>query len=91
MSHIVSTSLPHESDVSDHLQASKRRKVAYRIPEAEFDPEQSSPALDVLELADIRREYSLTLARLELSIEYPELERTRTFHGVCSHTLSFSA
>lgn len=28
------------------------------------------------ELADIRREYTIALARLQLSVEFPELERT---------------
>lgn len=52
--------------------------MAYRIPEAEFDPAQVTAPLDVLELSDIRREYTLTLARLELSTEFSELERTST-------------
>ncbi|GAA5980545.1 hypothetical protein JCM10908_001686 [Rhodotorula pacifica] len=54
----------------------KRRKVAYRIPESEYDPHLASAPVDVLELSDIRKDYTLALARLQLSAEFPELERT---------------
>lgn len=35
-----------------------------------------SAPIDVLELSDIRKDYGLALARLQLSAEFPELERT---------------
>ncbi|GAA6035119.1 hypothetical protein JCM8097_006370 [Rhodosporidiobolus ruineniae] len=57
----------------------KRRKVTYQIPEDEFDPAVASRPLEVLELADIRKEYCVALARLQLADEFPELERTN-FH-----------
>ncbi|GAA5902148.1 hypothetical protein JCM6882_006713 [Rhodosporidiobolus microsporus] len=57
----------------------KRRKITYHIPEEEFDPAVASRPLEVLELADIRREYTIALARLQLADEFPELERTN-FH-----------
>ncbi|GAA5827090.1 hypothetical protein JCM5353_006183, partial [Sporobolomyces roseus] len=56
----------------------KRRKIAYHIPDDEYDPSASRP-LEMRELADIRREYTIALARLQLSVEFPELERTN-FH-----------
>ncbi|BGP12916.1 hypothetical protein JCM10213_004335 [Rhodosporidiobolus nylandii] len=57
----------------------KRRKVVYQIPEDEFDPSVASKPVEVFELADIRREYCVALARLQLAGEFPELERTN-FH-----------
>ncbi|GAA5831797.1 hypothetical protein JCM11251_003887 [Rhodosporidiobolus azoricus] len=57
----------------------KRRKITYHIPEEEFDPAVASRPLEVLELADIRGEYTIALARLQLADEFPELERTN-FH-----------
>ncbi|GAA5862780.1 hypothetical protein JCM8547_006543 [Rhodosporidiobolus lusitaniae] len=57
----------------------KRRKITYQIPEHEFDPSVASRPLEVLELADIRKEYCIALARLQLAEEFPELERTN-FH-----------
>lgn len=58
-------------------QGSKRRKINYHIPDDEYDPSASRP-LELRELADIRREYTIALARLQLSVEFPELERTST-------------
>ncbi|GAA6013580.1 hypothetical protein JCM11491_002714 [Sporobolomyces phaffii] len=63
-----------DSDAS----ATKRRKVTYHIPDDEYDPDSGRP-LEVRQLADIRREYAVALARLQLSAEFPELERTN-FH-----------
>lgn len=60
-------------------QGKRRRKVAYRIPESELDPDLVSAPIDVLELSDIRKDYGLALARLQLSAEFPELERTSQF------------
>ncbi|GAA5955260.1 hypothetical protein JCM3765_003262 [Sporobolomyces pararoseus] len=56
----------------------KRRKIHYYIPEDEYDPTSSRP-LELKELVDIRKEYQIALARLQLSNEFPELERTN-FH-----------
>lgn len=55
---------------------SKRRKITYHIPEEEFD--NSTRAAEIVELSDIRREYTLALSRLQLSVDFPELERTST-------------
>jgi len=57
-------------------QGNKRRKVAQLIPEDEFDPAVASRPLEVLELTDLRKEYCVALARLQLADEFPELERT---------------
>ncbi|GAA5878145.1 hypothetical protein JCM3774_004309 [Rhodotorula dairenensis] len=54
----------------------KRRKVAYHVPDGEYDPRLASAPVDVLELSDIRKDYGVALARLQLSTEFPELERT---------------
>ncbi|GAA6005692.1 hypothetical protein JCM10207_005297 [Rhodosporidiobolus poonsookiae] len=64
---------------SEEERGSKRRKLAYHIPEDEFDPAVATRPLEVLELADIRREYTVALARLQLADEFSELERTN-FH-----------
>ncbi|GAA6058592.1 hypothetical protein JCM10212_007031 [Sporobolomyces blumeae] len=65
--------------VGDDLErGNKRRKVTYHIPDDEYEPSASRP-LEVRELSDIRREYTVALARLHLSDEFPELERTN-FH-----------
>ncbi|GAA5977403.1 hypothetical protein JCM11641_000087 [Rhodosporidiobolus odoratus] len=57
----------------------KRRKIVFQIPEQEFDPAVASRAPEVLEVADVRKEYATALARLQLVGEFPELERTN-FH-----------
>ncbi|GAA5990570.1 hypothetical protein JCM5350_001037, partial [Sporobolomyces pararoseus] len=68
--------------VGDHHETfervNKRRKIDYFIPDDEYDPTASRP-LEMKELVDIRREYTIALARLQLSNEFPELERTN-FH-----------
>ena len=56
-------------------QVSKRRRIVYQIPNDEFE-DTASPPSDIVELADIRREYTIALARLQLAVEFPELERT---------------
>ncbi len=53
---------------------SKRRKLAYHIPEPEYQP-ATRPA-EVVELEDVRREYAIALARLHLAAKFPEVERT---------------
>ncbi|GAA5854614.1 hypothetical protein JCM9279_005711 [Rhodotorula babjevae] len=63
----------------DGERGNKRRKVAQLIPEDEFDPAVASRPLEVLELTDLRKEYCVALARLQLADEFPELERT-SFH-----------
>ncbi|GAA5890373.1 hypothetical protein JCM8208_002795 [Rhodotorula glutinis] len=63
----------------DGERGNKRRKVAQLIPEDEYDPAVASRPLEVLELTDLRKEYCLALARLQLADEFPELERT-SFH-----------
>ncbi|KPV78594.1 uncharacterized protein RHOBADRAFT_33298 [Rhodotorula graminis WP1] len=63
----------------DGERGNKRRKVAQLIPEDEYDPAVASRPLEVLELTDVRKEYCLALARLQLADEFPELERT-SFH-----------
>ncbi|KAK4054756.1 hypothetical protein OIV83_000680 [Microbotryomycetes sp. JL201] len=60
---------------SQEQHAQKRRKIAPVIPEEEFS-KSASFAPDMVELDDLRREYCLALARLQLSAEFPELERT---------------
>ncbi|GAA5940387.1 uncharacterized protein JCM15063_002619 [Sporobolomyces koalae] len=63
----------------DNLErGNKRRKINYHIPDDEYDPNASRP-LEMRRLVDIRREYTVALARLQLSAEFPELERT-SFH-----------
>ena len=57
------------------VQSNKRRKISYEIPEEEFAP-SASRAPEIIELADIRREYTVALSRLQLSADFPELERT---------------
>ncbi|KAM0793063.1 hypothetical protein ACM66B_000549 [Microbotryomycetes sp. NB124-2] len=59
----------------DGRQQKKRRKIACVIPEEEFS-DNAGAAPDVVDLADLRREYTIALSRLELSTEFPELERT---------------
>lgn len=69
-------------------QGKRRRKVAYRIPERELDPNLVSAPIDVLELSDIRKDYGLALARLQLSAEFPELERTSQFARISGPCVS---
>ncbi|BGP29003.1 hypothetical protein JCM10296v2_000739 [Rhodotorula toruloides] len=57
----------------------KRRKLAYHIPEDEFEPSVASRQLEVLDVNDIRKECCVALSRLQLSAEFPELEQTN-FH-----------
>lgn len=57
------------------MQAGKRRKITYEIPDEEFAA-TASRAPELVELPDIRREYTIALSRLQLSVEFPELERT---------------
>jgi hypothetical protein len=71
--------IPHLRLTKGIEQGNKRRKIVYQIPEEEFDPAVASKPLEVLELADIRKEYTVALARLQLSGEFPELERTSAF------------
>ena len=52
----------------------KRRKLAYHIPDQEYQP-ATGPA-EVVELEDVRREYTIALARLHLAAKFPEVERT---------------
>ncbi|BGP21800.1 nuclear pore complex protein Nup160 [Rhodotorula toruloides] len=66
-----------EDDASER--SHKRRKLVYHIPEDEFEPSVASPQLEVLHVNDIRKEYCIALSRLQLSAEFPELERTN-FH-----------
>ncbi|KAK4058160.1 hypothetical protein OIO90_000899 [Microbotryomycetes sp. JL221] len=53
----------------------KRRKINYVIPDEELTKAAGSPP-DILEPTDVRREYTIALTRLQLSAEFPELERT---------------
>ncbi|GAA5962589.1 hypothetical protein JCM21900_000955 [Sporobolomyces salmonicolor] len=62
----------------DLERGNKRRKITYHIPDDEYDSSASRP-LEVLELADIRKEYNVALARLQLAAEFPELERTNFY------------
>ncbi|GAA5902615.1 hypothetical protein JCM5296_000723 [Sporobolomyces johnsonii] len=62
----------------DLERGNKRRKITYHIPDEEYDSSASRP-LEVLELADIRKEYNVALARLQLAAEFPELERTNFY------------
>lgn len=50
----------------------KRRKLKQYVPSEEFE---KSP-VDVVELQDVRQEYELLLARLQLADDFPELEQT---------------
>lgn len=49
--------------------ARKRRRVTYYVPDADFAP--GTLDLDALTLADIRQEYTLALARLQLANSLP--------------------
>ena len=63
------------------LQSTKRRKLTYHIPEEEFD--SSTKAAEIIDLADIRREYTVALSRLQLAGDFPELERTSGSSHCC--------
>ncbi|SCV68913.1 BQ2448_1034 [Microbotryum intermedium] len=52
----------------------KRRRLSYDIPVDELSSDVSSPP-DLLDLSDIRQEYTIALSRLQLAVEFPELER----------------
>ncbi|KAM0756678.1 hypothetical protein T439DRAFT_309129 [Meredithblackwellia eburnea MCA 4105] len=54
----------------------KRRKIEYHIDDEEFSGANSTSPAEIVELDDIRKEYTLALSRLELSKEFPELERS---------------
>lgn len=49
----------------------KRRRLTTYIPESEFKNE--SKTLEIVRLEDIRHDYTLVLARLQLAQEFPEL------------------
>lgn len=49
----------------------KRRKLTSFIPESEFNNE--SKTLEIVRLNDIRNDYTLVLARLQLAQQFPEL------------------
>ncbi|GAA94608.1 uncharacterized protein L969DRAFT_94605 [Mixia osmundae IAM 14324] len=67
-------SLRVESSASAGLR--KRRRIQYFSPSSE-----SSSDLDVIELGDIRKEYIVLLARLQLHVAYPELIHTVNVEG----------
>lgn len=58
-------------------QNQKRTKINYHIPEEEYD-DQTTRQVDVMNVDDIRREYTILLSRLLLIPEFPELARTST-------------
>ncbi|GAA5994757.1 uncharacterized protein JCM10292_004335 [Rhodotorula paludigena] len=78
----------HSGD--DVHRGNKRRKLAFHIPEEEFDPAAATPPLEVIELADVCKEYSLALARLQLAGDFPELERTNLHLDSASVVALFS-
>ncbi|TIA99298.1 hypothetical protein E3P96_02943 [Wallemia ichthyophaga] len=49
----------------------KRRRLTTHIPESEFNNE--SKTLEIVRIEDIRHDYTLVLARLQLAQEFPEL------------------
>lgn len=57
-------------------QGNKRRKMTFEIPDDEFDSTSSTRTPEIVELVDMRREYTVALARLQLAETFPELERT---------------
>lgn len=71
----------------DDDQSTKRRKITYEIPDEEF-ASSATRAPEIVELVDIRREYTIALSRLQLSAEFPELERTSTCSFIASAELS---
>lgn len=57
----------------------KRRRITYHIPDDEYETPTASHPLEILQLSDIRREYTLLLSRLLLSPDFPELARSSAF------------
>ncbi|SCZ91062.1 BZ3500_MvSof-1268-A1-R1_Chr1-3g02525 [Microbotryum saponariae] len=58
----------------DRAAPPKRRRLSYDIPDDELSLDSSSPP-DILDLSDIRQEYTMALSRLQLAVDFPELER----------------
>ncbi|KDE05151.1 hypothetical protein MVLG_04492 [Microbotryum lychnidis-dioicae p1A1 Lamole] len=58
----------------DRAAPPKRRRLSYDIPDDELSLDTSSPP-DILDLSDIRQEYTIALSRLQLAVDFPELER----------------
>lgn len=46
----------------------------YNLPDDEFS--STSPAAEVLTLEDVRKEYRLSLSRLEMGDDFAELQRS---------------
>lgn len=67
-------------------QNNKRRKISYVIPDEEFS-DSASRAPEIVELDDVRREYMMALSRLQLSADFPELERTSELQVAVSESL----
>lgn len=61
----------HANAYEADMQNWKRRKVTAFIPEEEFD--KSRRPVNILDIQDIRAEYSVVLAKLRLAKEVPDL------------------